>query len=64
MASSAPGSSRDLDGAEVEDWEPDVGAEFSLFYDSLSVEEQGDSDSKVSAVGIRKLEKHPFLAAY
>ncbi|XP_073454524.1 histone-lysine N-methyltransferase EHMT2 isoform X2 [Aquarana catesbeiana] len=45
-ASSAPGSSRDLDGAEAEDWETDVGAEFSLFYDSLSVEEQGDSDSK------------------
>ncbi|KAM5145637.1 histone-lysine N-methyltransferase EHMT2 [Mantella aurantiaca] len=43
---SAPGSSRDQDGVEGEDWEPDVGAEFSLYYDSLSVEEQGDSDSK------------------
>ncbi|XP_018411360.1 PREDICTED: histone-lysine N-methyltransferase EHMT2 [Nanorana parkeri] len=42
--STAPGSSRDQDGAE--DWEPDVGAEFSLYYDSLSLEEQGDSDSK------------------
>ncbi|KAM4640864.1 histone-lysine N-methyltransferase EHMT2 isoform 2-T2 [Discoglossus pictus] len=44
--SSAPGSSRDPEAAEQEDWEPEVGAEFSLFYDSLSVEEQGDSDSK------------------
>nr|DBA20512.1 TPA: hypothetical protein GDO54_017284 [Pyxicephalus adspersus] len=45
-SSSAPASSQDPDGAEVEDWEPDVGTEFSLYYDSLSVEEQGDSDSK------------------
>ncbi|KAG8448600.1 hypothetical protein GDO86_015623 [Hymenochirus boettgeri] len=44
--SSEPGSSRDQDGADGEDWEPEVGAEFSLFYDSFSLEEQGDSDSK------------------
>ncbi|KAM4695629.1 histone-lysine N-methyltransferase EHMT2 isoform 2-T2 [Rhinophrynus dorsalis] len=44
--SPAPGSSRGLDGAEPEEWEPEVGAEFSLFYDSLSLEEHGDSDSK------------------
>uniref|UniRef100_A0A8C5N144 Euchromatic histone lysine methyltransferase 2 n=1 Tax=Leptobrachium leishanense TaxID=445787 RepID=A0A8C5N144_9ANUR len=44
--SPAPGSSRDPGGTETEDWEPEVGTEFSLFYDSLSVEEQGDSDSK------------------
>ncbi|XP_053328834.1 histone-lysine N-methyltransferase EHMT2 isoform X2 [Spea bombifrons] len=44
--SPAPGSSRGQGGAETEDWEPEVGTEFSLFYDSLSLEEQGDSDSK------------------
>lgn len=45
-SSPAPGSSRDPDGMEGEDWEPDVGTEFSLFYDSMSMEDQGDSDSK------------------
>ncbi|XP_053577957.1 histone-lysine N-methyltransferase EHMT2 isoform X2 [Bombina bombina] len=42
--STAPSSSRE--GGEQDEWEPEVGAEFSLFYDSFSVEEQGDSDSK------------------
>ncbi|XP_075042642.1 histone-lysine N-methyltransferase EHMT2 isoform X2 [Mixophyes fleayi] len=45
-SSPAPGSSRVTDRAEPEDWEPDVGTEFNLYYDSFSVEEQGDSDSK------------------
>ncbi|XP_040261388.1 histone-lysine N-methyltransferase EHMT2 isoform X3 [Bufo bufo] len=45
-SSPAPGSSRGPDGMEVEDWEPDVGTEFSLFYDSMSMEDQGDTDSK------------------
>ncbi|CAH2314459.1 histone-lysine N-methyltransferase EHMT2 [Pelobates cultripes] len=44
--SPAPGSSRDPGGAETEDWEPEVGNEFSLYYDSISLEDQGDSDSK------------------
>ncbi|XP_063794204.1 histone-lysine N-methyltransferase EHMT2 isoform X2 [Pseudophryne corroboree] len=44
--SPAPGSSRVTDGADPEDWDPEVGTEFSLYYDSFSVEEQGDSDSK------------------
>ncbi|KAM9323889.1 histone-lysine N-methyltransferase EHMT2 [Gastrophryne carolinensis] len=45
-SSPAPESSRDPDGAEGEDWEGEGGAEFSLYYDSMSVEEQGDTDSK------------------
>ncbi|KAM8953711.1 histone-lysine N-methyltransferase EHMT2 [Pelodytes ibericus] len=42
--SPAPGSSRAH--GEAEEWEPEVGAEFSLFYDSFSLEEQGETDSK------------------
>ncbi|XP_068106377.1 histone-lysine N-methyltransferase EHMT2 isoform X2 [Hyperolius riggenbachi] len=45
-SSSAPGASREQDGAEAEEWDQEVGAEFSLYYDGLSVEEQGDTDSK------------------
>ncbi|XP_073404886.1 histone-lysine N-methyltransferase EHMT2 isoform X3 [Dendrobates tinctorius] len=45
-SSAAAGSSRDPDGMEAEDWEPDVGTDFSLFYDSMSMEDQCDSDSK------------------
>ncbi|KAE8585275.1 hypothetical protein XENTR_v10021265 [Xenopus tropicalis] len=46
LLSPEPGSSRDPEGVDAEEWEPEVGAEFSLFYDSFSLEEQGDSDSK------------------
>ncbi|XP_056395143.1 histone-lysine N-methyltransferase EHMT2 isoform X2 [Hyla sarda] len=45
-SSPAPGSSREPDGMEGDDWEPDVGTEFSLFYDSMSMEDQMDTDSK------------------
>ncbi|OCT67868.1 histone-lysine N-methyltransferase EHMT2 isoform X2 [Xenopus laevis] len=46
LLSPEPGSSRHPVGGDAEEWEPEVGAEFSLFYDSFSLEEQGDSDSK------------------
>ncbi|XP_067416356.1 histone-lysine N-methyltransferase EHMT2 isoform X2 [Emydura macquarii macquarii] len=38
-------------GGALEEWETEVGEDFSLFYDSYSVDDQGDSDSKSEVDG-------------